>query len=1158
MNEFVHLHLHTQFSLLDGAIRFEPLFQLAKSYKMGACSITDHGNMFGAIDFYFSAQEAGIKPIIGCEAYIAPKSISEKKAKGEDNAYHIILLAMNNNGYKNLIKLVSIAQLEGFYYVPRIDKDLLRRYSDDLICLTACIKGEIPNSILKGSDKQTKELIEEYLSIFGDRLFFELQDNGLEEQRIVNERLISLSGYYNIPIVATNDCHYLTKEESMAHELLLCIQTGKKLSDTDRMSFKSEEFYFKSPEEIYNAFSQFPDALKNTIKIAEMCNVDIDTGTYHFPDFKTPDNMDINDYFERECRRGFEKKLKKIMLSYSPFSDEHLERYKNRLEYEIKVIKEQRFAGYFLIVADFIKYAKENRIPVGPGRGSAAGSLVAYCLDITEIDPIRYNLLFERFLNPERISMPDIDVDFCKKGRDDVIKYVIDKYGENNVAQIITFGTMQSRAAVRDVGRALGIPLGEVDRIAKLIPLMSKSIRNAIDTEPQLRELYERDRNVKELLDSASALEGLARHASTHAAGIVISNKELTEHLPLYKGQKGERVTQYTMKTIEKIGLIKMDFLGLETLTLIDNVIKMLERDGINIDLNNIPLDDAKTYELLSKGDTSGVFQLESRGMRELLVKLRPSKFDDILPLLALYRPGPLKSGMVDEFIKRKNNPSIVKYETPLLEDILKDTYGVIIYQEQIMKIAQVLANFSIKDADALRKAMSKKIPEQLERYSEQFIEGAKSNGIPKDTAEKIYNIIRQFGEYGFNKSHSTAYGLIAYQTAYLKANYYIYYLTAMLTTEVNNTDKLIKYITECREAGIEVLPPDINRSEKDFKIENGRIRFGLSGIKNVGDAALDNILSVRERLGGFDSFNQFCDAIDSRKANKKVLESLAKAGCFDKMGLKRSQILHLIKEKTDRPQKKSEKNGIQPSLFGDDQDLGYTFNAPDVPDLDELSYRQILTGEKEAFGFYFTQHPLEPFEKIIKVITKYDTLSIKELDIQEDVDIVGMINSLKELTTKKGDRMAYVNIEDTKGIIEAIVFPDLYAKNIELLKSEKPLVFSGSIEKIEEGTAKIRTKKIIPLEEIAKKMTKNIIIRIDCKIFKKEDLKRLKEILSTMRGVTKTFIELQLNGDVKRLNTPEIRIDIDRINILTKHFPRGLKIDETVEEAANEILFRF
>lgn len=1155
MNEFVHLHLHTQYSLLDGAIRFEPLFELSKDYDMKACSITDHGNMFGVVDFYFSAREAGIKPIIGCEAYIAPKSIKHKKAKGEDNAYHIILLAMNNNGYKNLVKLVSIAQLEGFYYVPRIDKELLRKYSDDIICLTACIKGEIPNAILKGTEKQTKELVEEYLSIFGDRLFFELQDNGLDEQRIVNEKLTLLSKYYGIPIVATNDCHYLKKEESKAHELLLCIQTGKKLSDTDRMSFKSDEFYFKSPEEIYKAFSNYPDAIKNTLKIAEMCNVTIDDSTYHFPDFKTPGNIDINEHFENECRKGFEKKLNKIIASYSSFSEELMQEYKNRLDYEIKVIKSQNFAGYFLIVADFIKYAKDNQIPVGPGRGSAAGSLVAYCLDITEVDPIKYNLLFERFLNPDRISMPDIDVDFCKKGRDDVIKYVIDRYGENNVAQIITFGTMKLRAAVRDVGRALGVPLHVVDKVAKLIPPTSKSIKHAIESEHQLKEIYKSDNGIKELLDNAAVLEGLARHASIHAAGIVISNKDLTEYLPLYKGQKGERVTQFTMKTIEKIGLIKMDFLGLETLTLIDNVLKMLKKDGIDIDLDKIPYDDPKTFELLCSGDTSGVFQLEGRGMKELLMKFKPSKFEDILPLIALYRPGPLNSGMVDEFIKRKNNPSIIKYETPLLEDILKDTYGVIIYQEQIMKIAQVLANFSIKDADALRKAMSKKIPEQLERYSEQFIAGAQSNNISKETAEKIYNIIRQFGEYGFNKSHSTAYGIIAYQTAYLKANHYVYYLTAMLTTEVNNTDKLIKYITECRDAGIEVLPPDINKSEKDFKIEEGKIRFGLSGIKNVGDAALDNILTVREEVGGFSSFIQFCDAVDSRKVNKKVLESLAKAGCFDKMGLKRSQIFFLIKERLDKHQKKNGNHVMQPSLFGDMEILNSSQSHIEVPDMEELPYREILAGEKEVFGFYFTQHPLKQYEKIIEQITEHDSQSIKEMDIQGDVDIIGVVNSIKELSTKKGDKMAYVNLEDTKGILEAIVFPELYAKNIELIKSEKPLVFSGTIEKAEEGTAKIKTKKIAPLEDIAKNLAKNLIIRIDCKIFRKDDFKRLKEILDTLKGYTKTFIELQLNGNIQRLKIPEMRIDADRINILIKHFPSGLKIVETLEDMTNEIL---
>jgi len=1155
MKEFVHLHLHTQFSLLDGAIRFEPLFETAKKYEMGACSITDHGNMFGVIDFYFTAKEAGIKPIIGCEAYIAPKSRFDKKTRGEDNAYHIILLAMNNNGYKNLVKLVSIAQLEGFYYVPRIDKEVLKRYNEDLICLTACIKGEIPNNILKGTEKALKESIEDYLSIFGDRLFFELQDNGLEEQRIVNEKLIELSRYYNIPIVATNDCHYLKKDEARAHELLLCIQTGKKLSDKDRMSFQSDEFYFKSVDEMYNAFSHYPEALKNTLKIAEMCNVDIKTGVYHFPDFKTSDNLNINEYLEKKCKEGFERKLETIKNSYKNFNDETLKEYEKRLEYELNVIKNTNFAGYFLIVADFINYAKERQIPVGPGRGSAAGSLIAYCLGITEIDPIKYNLLFERFLNPERVTMPDIDVDFCKKRRDEVIQYVTEKYGKENVAQIITFGTMQSRAAVRDVGRALGMPLAEVDRIAKLIPLMSKSIKNAIESEPQLKQIYESDRNVKELLDYASILEGLARHASTHAAGIVISNKDLTEYLPLYRGQKGETVTQYPMKTIEKIGLIKIDFLGLETLTLMNDVIEMLKKDGIHVELDKIPLDDTKTYELLSSGDTSGVFQLESRGMKDLLIKLKPSKFEDIMPLIALYRPGPLKSGMVEEFIKRKNNPSLIKYELPLLEDILKETYGVIIYQEQIMKIAQVLAGFSIKDADALRKAMAKKIPEELEKYSEQFVKGAISNGINKEMAEKIFNVIRQFGEYGFNKSHSTAYGLIAYQTAYLKANYYIYYLTAMLTTEVNNTDKLIKYITECREAGVEILPPDINKSDKFFKIEDNKIRFGLAGIKNVGDAALDNIIAVREKIGGFKSFGEFCEAVDSRKVNKKVLESLAKAGCFDSMGLKRSQVLYLIKERLDKSIKRNEKNIMQATLFDMNEDVhinGYFFQ---VPDMEELPYNEILAGEKESFGFYFTQHPLEPFEMFIKNITKFDTQSIKEMDIQEDVDIVGVVNNYKEITTKKGDKMAYVNVEDKKGIIEAIVFPDIYSKSIDVLKGNKPIVLTGSIEKVEESSAKIRTKKIVPLEEIIKKMENTLVLRLDCKVFKREEMKRLKDILTSIKGYTKVLIELQLNCDIQRPKIPEIRIDREKINILTKNFENGLKIYEIKGETVNEIL---
>ncbi|MCX5807887.1 MAG: DNA polymerase III subunit alpha [Proteobacteria bacterium] len=1149
MKEFVHLHLHTQFSLLDGAIRFDQLFDLASSYKMNACAITDHGNMFGVADFYFAAKEFGMKPILGCEAYIAPKSRFDKKGvRGEDNAYHVILLSMNNEGYKNLIKLMSLAQLEGFYYVPRIDKELLRTYNKGLICLTACIKGEIPNSILKGDEKKTKDTIEEYYSMFGDRLFFELQDNGLVEQKKINEGLIGLSKHYGIPIVATNDCHYLRKEEAKAHELLLCIQTGKTINDQNRLSFKTEEFYFKSPDEFERAFSQYPEALSNTVKIAEMCNVDISTDTYHFPEFTPPNNLELNDYFEELCVDGFNKRIDTIKASYPGFSGDLSEKYRERLHYEIDVIKKTGFAGYFLIVADFINYAKTHGVPVGPGRGSAAGSLIAYCLCITDIDPIKYDLIFERFLNPERISMPDIDIDFCKDGREKVIRYVTEKYGKDNVAQIITFGTMKSKAAVRDVGRALGIPYAEVDKIAKLIPDVNTGIKSSIEEEPQLKELYLKDDKIKELLDNAIVLEGLARHASTHAAGIVISNKPLTEHLPLYKGQKGETVTQYPMKTIEKIGLIKIDFLGLETLTLIDNVHKLLKSEGIDIDITKIPLDDTKTYELLSSGDTSGVFQLESRGMRDLLTRLKPSKFEDIMPLIALYRPGPLKSGMVEDFIKRKDNPSLVKYETPMLEEILKDTYGVIIYQEQIMKIASKLAGFSLKDADALRKAMSKKTPEVLQKYKEQFVGGAVSNGVAPNVAEKIYSVILRFGEYGFNKSHSTAYGLIAYQTAYLKAHYYTHYISAMLTGEVNNTDKLIKYVTECRESGVEILPPDINESDKPFSIlGNKKIRYGLSGIKNVGDAAIDLILSAREESGGFSSFAQFLSVIDSRKANKKVLESLAKSGCFDAMGLKRSQALHVIREKSDKPQKKDGKNGYdQMEMFSEQFSVNDTIT---IPDMEELTHDEILKGEKEAFGFYFSQHPLKPYEHIIRQITRYDSQKIKESDIIEDIDFVGIVNGYRELTTKRGDRMAYITLEDTKGIIEAIVFPDQLSKNISILKSDKPLVVNGSVEKLEDGTAKIRTKNITLLEDITREMDKMVTIKVNCEIFKKDDLKRLKDVLFSIKGKSKVSIELRLNGEKRLIHVQDIRIDHNKLHILLKHFPEGIEYDEVTDE---------
>ncbi len=1139
MTQFVHLHLHSQYSLLDGAIRFEELFQLMRELGISSCAVTDHGSMFGIAEFYFLAKENGFKPILGCEAYVAPGSrFEQRKGKGEEIAYHLVLLAMDNRGYKNLIKLATLAQFEGFYYVPRIDKELLRQYNEGLICLSACLKGEIPYLILKNDEKALKKTIEEYYSIFGDRFFFELQDNGLEEQKKVNEALIGLSKYYGIPIVATNDCHYLRREEHRSHEILLCIQTGKKISDKDRLSFRTDQFYFKSPEEMERAFSSFKDAIKNTIVISDLCNVEIDSGTYHFPEFKIAVPQTLEEYFEDKCKKGFERRIEDIKRNYENFTEELLGKYVERLNYEIEIIKKTGFVGYFLIVSDFIDFAKKNNIPVGPGRGSAAGSLVAYSLGITDIDPIRYDLIFERFLNPERVSPPDIDVDFCMEGREKVIEYVMDKYGRENVAQIITFGTMQSRAAIRDVGRALGLSYGEVDRIAKLVPPSIKTIELALSTEPNLKELYEKNEKVRELIDTAISLEGLARHASTHAAGIVISNKPLTEYLPLYKGTKGETVTQYPMKMIEKIGLVKFDFLGLKTLTIIDTVVKMLKAQGIELDISKIPLDDKKTYDLLSSGNTSGVFQLESRGMRDLLVRLKPSKFEDIIALVALYRPGPLTSGMIEEFIRRKNNPSLITYEVEGLKDILEETYGVIVYQEQIMKIASRLAGFSMKEADALRKAISKKIPEELKKYRDSFVEGCIKNGVQREAAERMYEVVLKFGEYGFNKSHSAAYALVAYQTAYLKAHYPLYFMAALLTNEVNNTENMLRYITECREQGIVVLPPDINESDRSFTVRDGKIRYGLSGIKNVGEAAIQNILEVRGKTGRFQSLTQFLSLVDPRKINKKVLESLAKAGCFDCFGLKRSQVLRIIEQRSEIAQKE-EKRQRQPSIFGE------LYQDVAIPQIEELPREEIILGEKEAFGFYFSEHPLSALADLIKSLTPYDSQNIKELETsEEEIKIVGIVNTIREIKTKKGEKMAYVTLEDTLGLIEVVIFPDLLLKVSNLLRQEKPLLVTGTLEGGENETVRIRAKNVQLLEEVKNEKVKKVHITVDTTIVKKEDLKRLKDVLSTIKGSSEIFLHFIGNGEKRSMKVEGLRVNHERIDELKRHFANGISYE--------------
>ncbi|HOF03535.1 MAG TPA: DNA polymerase III subunit alpha, partial [Atribacterota bacterium] len=829
---FVHLHVHSEYSLLDGACRIKELIKKAKENNMSALALTDHGVMYGAIQFYKEAVANGIKPIIGCEVYLAPNSRMDKSYGKKETPSHLILLVKNKTGYRNLIQLVTKSFLEGFYYKPRIDKEILAEFSEGLIGLSACLKGEIPRLILQNNFTEAQELALSYQEIFGkDNFYLELQNNTMPEQLKVNQELIKLSRSLQIPLVATNDVHYLNKEDFEAHDILLCIQTATNLDDPDRMKFSTDEFYFNTPEEMKQHFADIPEALENTLRIAEDCNLEIDFRNAHLPDFSLPGNISDNDYLKQLCYEGALNKFKVMENEI-----------KERLDYELSVIKKMGFATYFLIVWDFVDYARKHDILVGPGRGSAAGSLVAYCLNITNINPLDYDLLFERFLNPERISMPDFDIDFSIEGRSEVIEYVSKKYGRDKVSQIITFGTMAARAVIRDVGRALGIPYGQVDKIAKLIPGDPKmTIEKALQIEPELKNRMENDATIRKMIEISSKLEGLSRHASTHAAGVVLSRESLTDFVPLQLTSEGEISTQYIAEDLESLGLLKMDFLGLRTLSVINNTVKIVKKirgEAVNID--KIPLDDERVYELLAKGECCGIFQLESSGMVDLVKRLEPENIEDITALLALYRPGPLGSGMIDDFINRKKGKVEIKYLHPLLESILKDTYGVIVYQEQVMQIASRLAGYSLGEADILRKAMGKKIKEVMKKQQKQFIEGAIQNGIAKKTAEEIYDLIAYFAGYGFNKSHSVSYAFLSYQTAYLKAHYPVEYMAALLTSIMQNTDKVVKYIKECQIMGLEILPPDINESLIDFTVVNKTtIRFGLAAVKNVGRAAV-------------------------------------------------------------------------------------------------------------------------------------------------------------------------------------------------------------------------------------------------------------------------------------------------------------------------------
>jgi len=1091
-SDFVHLHVHTQYSLLDGACLLTRLVDKAVQCKLPALAMTDHGNIFGAIKFYNLCIKKGIKPIIGCEVYVTSGSRFDRDFKsGKDSNYHLILLAKDQEGYSNLIKLVSLAHLEGFYYKPRVDKEILSKYSKGLIASSACLKGEIPSAIISGNVNKATKLADEYSNIFGKGNFYlEVMENGIAEQKIANAQLIKISKELDIPLVATNDIHYLEREESFAHEVLLAIQTQTTINDPNRFKFSSDSFYFRTPEEMSKIFKDIPQSIKNTVEIAEKCNLTMDFSKIYLPNFPLPKELNDDDYLRDICQKNLKGRYPKVDNVVA-----------ERLEHELETIQKTGFSSYFLIVWDLIKYAKENNIPVGPGRGSAAGSIVSYLLHITDVDPLNYDLLFERFLNSARISMPDIDIDFCYEKRSKVLEYVAKKYGKDNVAQIITFGTMLARAVIRDVGRAMAFNYSEVDKIAKMIPTgvgQAVDLKRALSVNPELGNIYDSDSRIKRLIDVAMQLEGLSRHASTHAAGVVISDKPLIERVPLIKGSEGEAITGFDMGSLEKTGMLKMDFLGLKTLTVIDETVKIIKRTKKkDLDITIIPLDDKKTFSLLAKSNTIGVFQLESSGMRDILKKINPTRFEDLIAVLALYRPGPLGSGMVDDFINRKHGKKSITYIHPELESILKKTYGIILYQEQIMQIVAKLAGFDMSRADLLRKAIGKKIPEIMDQQRHLFLEGCGKNGISVNAASQIFDLIDYFSGYGFNKSHSTAYALISYRTAYLKANYPIEFMAALLTSERNNTDKIVEYVNESARMEIKVFPPDINTSFTNFTVtEDNNIRFGLMAIKNVGKTALENIIETRKE-NKFASIFDFSRRIDSRVVNKKVIESLIKTGAMDSFDLKRSQMTAILDKILSKNTKKEDPSQLR--LFATPVDES-------IPDIEEWPILQILNFEKSLLGIYLTGHPLKSYSNLVNSLKREKIIQLWERPGQREVMVCAVVEKVKNVTTRrKGEQMAILKLEDETASIEAFVFPRLYAECSFFLKEQTILVIKGKVES-KDKTPKILISQVIPVEKIIDHIKGVDISLEDSSI----SLKNLKSVFSNHKGQTPVFFSFK------------------------------------------------
>ena len=1126
--KFTHLHVHTEYSLLDGFTTIDRLMDRVKEKGMDSIAITDHGSMFGVVEFYKKAREKGIKPIIGCEVYTARRSMEDKDPVKDKNQGHLVLLAENETGYQNLIKLVSQGFLDGFYYKPRIDYETLAKHKEGLICLSACLAGDIQQLILNGEHQNAEELALKLKGIFGPEHFYlELQDHELKEQKLVNHEFLQMSKKLDIPLVATNDLHYIDQQDHEPHDILLCIQTGKIMQDTQRMKFPNSQFYLKSPEEMEALFSHVPEALENTVKIAERCNVEFDFDAMHLPDYRVPEGYTVEGYLEKLCTDG-------LYNRYGQPTKEMVD----RLQYELDTIKSMGYVEYFLIVWDFIRYAKDQNIAVGPGRGSAAGSIVAYTLEITDIDPIKYQLIFERFLNPERVSMPDIDIDFCYERREEVIDYVKAKYGSEKVAQIITFGTMAARAAIRDVGRVIDMPYIQVDRIAKEIPFaIGMTIDQALKVNPKLKEIMKEDDQAEYLIQMARRVEGLPRHASTHAAGVVIAKKAVDEYVPLYMHNDSVS-TQFTMGTLEELGLLKMDFLGLRTLTVIRNAMDNVEAiHGVKIDFSKGDYEDSNVYQLISKGDTLGVFQLESTGMISFMKELKPDSFEDVVAGISLFRPGPMES--IPRYISSKKDPSRVSYTHEALKPILDVTYGCMVYQEQVMQVVRELGGYSYGRSDIVRRAMGKKKMDVMEKERKYFIHGKEDeqgnveikgcirNGIPKEAANKIYDEMIDFAKYAFNKSHAAAYAVLAYQTAYLKYYYPVEFMAALMTSIMGDTSKVAQYIHDAKKMEIEILPPNINKSHSKFTVEKGKIRFGMAAVKNVGVSMIDSIVRVRQEKGEYKDFNDFCQKVPSRDLNKRAIESLIKCGAFDGFDANRAQLMSIYENVLDSVSKAKKKNvDGQIGLF----DLGAVDNlsvpSQRLPDLKEFNEKKKLAMEKETVGMYITGHPLAEYEGVLKDFITTNSAELKEgvketentpvFRDKQPVIVGGLVAEKSTKITRNNHLMAFIRLEDLYGDLECVIFPNIYERYQPLIEEDQILLIKGTLDVKEDEDPKILINKVKSVETLKKR---KICITLEHKN-DKETLDRVKMILGKERGDTPVY--LRIKDTEEKLKAPK------------------------------------